>query len=164
MGVVSEVKAQIFSASGGKVGIEFLVNTITTDRQERPSIAALTNGGFVITWQDRSGQGGDLDGGAKAQIYTSSGAKVGGEFLINTVTAGFQSPSSITALANGGFVVTWEDFSGQGGDASSTSIKAQVFNAAGVKVGGELLVNTITFSSRFFPSIAALPNGDFVVT
>ena len=37
-------------------------------------------------------------------------AKVGTEILVNTATAAIQSPQ-ITALSNGGFVVTWTDIS-----------------------------------------------------
>ena len=70
--------------------------------------------------------------------------KVGQEFLVNTVTSGGQEQPTITGLNNGNFVVCWIDPSLQGGDASSYGIKAQVFSAAGAKIGTELLVNTTT--------------------
>ena len=45
----------------------------------------------------------------------------------------------ITALSNGGFVVTWQDPSqgvgGATGDSSGTAVKAQVFAADGTRVG-----------------------------
>jgi len=59
--------------------------------------------------------------------------------------------------------VTWTDFSGLGGDNSVTSIKAQGFTATGVKIGGEILVNTITSGGQMDPSITASgPNGFLV--
>jgi hypothetical protein len=36
-------------------------------------------------------------------------AKVGSEFLVNTVTANNQTYADVALLPNGGFVVTWQD-------------------------------------------------------
>ena len=68
--------------------------------------------------------------------------KIGDEFLVNPATRGDQQNPAITSLRDGGLVVTWVDGSGQGGDSSSTSIKAQMFDASGAKVGNAFLVNT----------------------
>ena len=106
----------------------------------------------------------------KAQVFTANGATVGDEILVNTATANDQDSPQITALANGGFVITWVDDSqgvgGAMGDTSGTAIKAQIFTAAGAAVGGEILVNTATASDQgeWTPQITALANGDFVVT
>src|SRR4051794_8726298 len=90
------------------MGTEFLVNTATLNYQFGSSVTALSNGGFVVTWLDTSGEGGDSSStGVKAQVFDASGAKLGTEFLVNTVTDGAQTGSSVTALSNGGFVVTW---------------------------------------------------------
>ncbi|WP_299085984.1 hypothetical protein, partial [uncultured Ruegeria sp.] len=43
-----------------------------------------------------------------------------------------QSQPSVTALANGDFVVTWTSSDRQQGDTSNTAIKARVFDANGV--------------------------------
>ncbi|MGH6750891.1 MAG: tandem-95 repeat protein, partial [Bradyrhizobium sp.] len=161
----AQVKAQIFDASGHKVGSEFRVNTTTALEQRRPKVSVLSNGDFVVAWEDESGKGGDASGGAiKAQLYHGNGSKVGGEFLVNTTTQGTQNEHAITALANGRFVVTWTDTSGVGGDSSGSAIKAQLFNANGSKAGGEFLVNTITSSFQDEPSVASLKNGGFVVS
>ena len=159
------IKAQIFNASGTKIGGEFLVNTVTWGSQYRPTITALSSGSFVVSWMDDSGQGGDGSGfGIKAQIFSSAGAKVGGEFLVNTETLNTQWNPKVTALSSGGFVIAWRDSSNQGGDSSGFGIKAQIFDAEGTKVGGEFLVNTATLNNQFEPVISALPSGGFVVT
>ena len=133
--------------------------------QNNSKLTALANGGFVISWEDLSGQGGDASGlSVRAQVFDANGVKVGGEILANTSTAGDQDDRAITALANGGFVITWDDTSGQGGDASGASIKAQMFDAGGNKVGSEFLVNTSIANSQQFPSVAGLAGGGFVVT
>ncbi|NJL07332.1 MAG: hypothetical protein HC900_03015 [Methylacidiphilales bacterium] len=159
------IAAQLFDATGSKVGGEFLVNTQTNGMQASPSTTALTNGGFVVTWQDNSGTLGDNDQtGIKAQLFDATGSKVGSEFLVNTQTNGGQHGPSVTALSDGGFVVTWYDSSRTLGDNDGASIKAQVFTVDGNKVGTEFLVNTWTTSQQTIPSITALSDGGFVVT
>jgi hypothetical protein len=41
---------RLYDSSGNPVANETLVNTTTAGAEERPSVAALTAGGFVITW------------------------------------------------------------------------------------------------------------------
>ena len=48
------MKAQVFLADGTRVGAEILVNTATASDQDSPQITALSNGGFVVTWEDDS--------------------------------------------------------------------------------------------------------------
>jgi serralysin len=161
----SSIKAQVFTAAGARVGSEILVNTETTDDHDEPTITGLTNGGFVVSWTDFSGTPGDDSGSSiKAQVFTAAGARVGNEILVNTETAADQYEPTITGLPNGGFVVSWSDDSGTLGDASRTSIKAQVFSAAGARVGSEILVNTETADDQYEPTITGLPNGGFVVS
>jgi len=158
----ASVHAQIFDANGAKVGSEFLVNTKTVDAQGGPSVTTLSNGDFVITWTDNTADGSGY--GVKAQLFDSSGAKIGSEFLVNTTIDNWQTGATVTALPGGGFVVTWTDFSGLGGDSSGTSIKAQLFTADGTKIGTEFLVNTNVIGNQTFPVVMALPNGGFIVT
>src|SRR6266853_601926 len=122
------------AATVSTVGTEILVNTATANAQLALQITALSNGGFVVTWEDFScgvgGATGDSDGGAvKAQVFAADGTRVGSELLVNTATLSSQEAPQITALSDGGFVVTWEDFSsgvgGATGDSSSRAVKAQ---------------------------------------
>ncbi|MBI1407245.1 MAG: hypothetical protein GC145_14105, partial [Caulobacter sp.] len=167
------VKTQVFTAAGATVGGEILVNTATQNSQDNPQIVGLPNGGFVVTWRDASQGAGGATGDAsnyavKAQVFTSTGAAVGGEILVNTATQGAQTAQEITVLSDGGFVITWTDGSlgvgGATGDSSSNAIKAQVFAADGTAVGGEILVNTATAGSQGQNQITALADGGFVVT
>jgi hypothetical protein len=167
------IKAQVFLADGTRVGSEILVNTATTGNQETPLIIALADGGFAVTWQDESlgagGAPGDSDGLAvKAQVFLADGTRVGSELLVNTATTSDQTDQQITALANGGFVVTWRDESlgagGASGDSDDKAVKAQVFLADGTRVGSEILVNSATVNEQKEPQITALANGGFVVT
>ncbi len=158
------VRAQVFDADGSKSGAEFLVNTTTTDVQLIPTITALADGRFVVAWTDGSKSGDDpSDFALRAQVFNADGSKSGAEFLVNTTTTGAQSTATITALADGRFVVAWTDASASGGDTSGFAVRAQVFNADGSKSGAEFLVNTTTTNNQLSPTITALADGRFVV-
>lgn len=156
------VKAQLFDASGARVGTEFLVNSQTIDSQYDPSITALAGGGFVITWATRHTAQDGSGGAVKGQIFSASGAKVGAEFLVNTQAADIQREAVVTATPDGGFVVAWTNYSSSQ-DGSGFAVKAQAFDPAGAKVGGEMLVNTLTTGSQFLPAIDTLADGRLIV-
>ena len=86
---------------------------------------------------------------------------MGNEFLVNTYITGYQSRSDVTALLDGGYVITWRSYQ-QDGNASG--IYAQRYDVNGIKVGNEFLVNTVTESTQSFPSITALTDGGYVIT
>ena len=91
-------------------GPEQLVNTETTSGQGSPDVAVLANGNYVVTWTDDSGIGADTSGaGIKAQMYNAAGDPIGGEFLVNSTTLLSQTVPTVTGLANGDFVVAWQD-------------------------------------------------------
>ena len=146
---------QLFPFSGA----EFLVNTTTNNRQEEPSVASLSSGGFVITWSSHN-QDGD-NGGVYGQAYAADGSLQGSEFLVNTQTANEQRNPAVTGLSDGGFVVTWMS-SQQDGDG--WGIYGQRYDADGVTAGNEFLVNTYTNNSQEAPAVVGLSDGGFVVT
>ena len=163
----SQIRAQVFDANNHKVGAEFQVNTTVAGGQYNSRIAILNSGDFVITWEDQGETNGDTSGeSTRAQMFHRDGTRIGGEFIVNTATTGDQGEPAITALSNGGFVVTWNDGSGTGGDTSGTSVKAQLYDGGGHKVGGEFLVNTLTTGDQTEVSVSALKgaNGGFVAT
>ena len=126
------IRAQIFNADGTRSGGEFLVNTTIQNGQEEPSIAALADGHFVVTWIDQSVTGGDLSVSAiRAQVFNGDGTKSGSEFLVNTTTLSVQFDPSITGLTDGRFVVAWSDASMSADDASGYAVRAQIFNETG---------------------------------
>lgn len=162
----TSIKAQIYAADGAKVGSEFRVNTQTAGGQKVPAVAALSNGGFVVTWQDASGTLGDNIGSSiKAQVYDADGNMLGSEFLINTQTANNQASPAISGLNNGGFVVTWLDYSGAiPGTEYGASIKSQVFAADGSKVGSEFEISpSLNWLHPQAVTVTNLSNGGFAI-
>jgi len=152
------VYGQRFDSNGNKVGSEFRVNAWTTSAQHGPSIASLSNGGFVVVWGS-AGQDGSSDG-VYGQRFDSNGNKVGSEFQVNTWTAGWQGTSFVTSLSDGGFVVVWES---TGQDGSGFGLYGQRFDSNGNKVGSEFRVNTWTTGDQDIPSVSSFYNGGFVV-
>jgi len=144
---------------GATIGAEFQVNTHTNNYQESPSITALADGGWLVTWASYK-QDGD-SWGIFGQRYTQNGKTLGDEFQVNTYTNDEQSYPSTTALADGGWLVTWES-SEQ--DGSLDGIFAQRYAQDGTTVGNEFQVNTYTSKHQSFPSTAALADGGWVVT
>src|SRR5262249_44882352 len=69
-----------------------------------------------------SGTLGDIDHAIHAQVFNESGAKIGGEFLVNSQTSSYQSLASVAALGDSGFVITWT------GESGTSEVKAQIFS------------------------------------
>ncbi|HEX8307711.1 MAG TPA: calcium-binding protein, partial [Allosphingosinicella sp.] len=158
----SAVRAQIFDSAGAKVGPEILVNTVTAHSQSRPAVTALSGGGFVIGWSDDSSPFVNKTD-VKAQIFTASGARVGGEFDLAALTANFQDAVSLAPTASGGFVATWRTSPNSGYSFQDGDIKAQVFDGAGVRLGTEFMVNVGTGGGQAHSQVASFGSGDLVV-
>ena len=144
----------ITAAPAPPVG-EFRVNTYTTDDQEYPDIAVLPNDNFVVVWQTDVG-GGDYD--INAQIFDSSGNKIGSEFRVNQATANPQEYPAIAVFSDGNFVVVW-----QGQDSDTTGVYARIFSSNGTPITGDILVNTTETGSQENPDVAVLPDNNFVI-
>lgn len=153
------VYAQRYDAEGLLRGAEFQVNKTTNEGQYNPSIAVLSDGGWVITWQS-SGQDG-MDSGIYAQRYDAAGLARGPEFQVNTYASWAQEHPAITALTDGGWLVTWQSYV-QDGDR--WGIFAQRYAENGAARGTEFQVNTSTSLSQELPSVKALDDGGWIVT
>ncbi|MEL7360955.1 MAG: T9SS type A sorting domain-containing protein [Bacteroidota bacterium] len=147
---------QRYDKSGATAGSEFQINTYTTGDQQDASVAVDVTGDFVVVWES-DGQDGS-GSGIYGQRYASDGTPLGGEFQINTTTAGNQSAPSVAADLNGDFVVAW-----QGSDGSNTGIFAQRFSNAGVAQGSEFQVNTTTAAGQRTPAVGISLDGAFVI-
>jgi hypothetical protein len=143
-----------YRADGTATDFARFANTTQAGDQADVAIAALTGGGYVITWRS----GSDI----YARRYDASGAPLGPEVQINTYSRpGTRSMPAVAGLADGGYVITWMS---QFQDAArSVGIYAQRFSAAGSPVGGETLVSTDNFTS-LNPAVAGLGGGGFVIT
>lgn len=126
------IKAQLFDRDGGRVGDQFFIAGPTYS-PAHPSVTPLGSGGFVASWYD-SGRTSDDDSvtGIRARIFDATGTAVGGDFPVNTTTMRSQQQASVSALAGGGFVVSWTDtnLSGIRAQLSTRRESAWVSNSA----------------------------------
>lgn len=161
------VFAQRFDGSGARIGTEFQVNTHTGLDQggSHTDIAAAVDaaGNFVVVWGEYERDGGEY--GVFGQRFGSDGARLDGEFLVNTQTLGYQG-NNIAAAAdlNGGFVVVWTGATDGDGDG----VFGQRFASSGVRIGTEFQVNSHvsgepTAYNYGNVSLALDPEGGFVV-
>lgn len=161
----SAIKAQLYDEAGGKINGEFLVNSVYDDGQSTAKVAALANGGFVITWTSADRAGADTENQAiKARIYDGAGAAVDAEFLVNRVYVDNQLYSDIAVLSDGKFVIVWESGDGQGDDSDGRSVKAQVFDETGKHIGQEYLVNQYYVGDQNGVAVTAIDDGGFIVS
>ncbi len=79
-------------------------------------------------------------------------------FRVNTTTTGRQDDADVVALADGGFVIAWED-----GFSGSERISGQIYNADGTRQGGELAL-AHDYVEAVDPSLAATPDGAFFLS
>jgi hypothetical protein len=161
---VDEIFYRVFDADGSARSAVLPANVEHASFQRSSDVIGLTGGRFLVTWTDASGTAPDADfTGVRGRLFEANGTPVDGEFLVNTTTFGTQSRPSLTRLDNGGFVAAWQ------GDINTTAhpfthgIVAQMFDAAGAKVGDEILVgeydNGLALDSV---EIAATPDGGFL--
>ena len=104
------------------------------------------------------------DGVKRTILFNADGSKAGGEFRLNTTTAGEQIYPAVTALADGGFVAVYRGYFMNGG--SSYDVFFQRFGANGAALGAETRANPSlgeTFSYQSQPALAVLESGSFVV-
>jgi hypothetical protein len=118
-------------------------------------VAALADGGFVVTWTDQQG----LD--IRASVYDASGNLVQGNILVNFFhQQGQQFSSDVTALPDGGFIVAWED-------NFDLVERAQRFDEAGNLVGTDFTwvsVAGLSLNTEIHTNAATYSDGRVLLT
>jgi hypothetical protein len=149
--------AQRFNAAGARVGSYDVVNTTTSSFQRGPAIGMSGAGAYVIAWtsdgQDGSGNG------VYAQRFSAAGSAAGGEFPVNTTTAGNQQFPSVAVDNDGTFAIGWQS---EAQDGSGWGVYAREYTAAGVSAGGEFRVNTTTAGAQQNITVATVGGGNVV--
>jgi Ca2+-binding RTX toxin-like protein len=152
---------QRYNADGTANGSETVVNTYTSSYQYYPSASGLSDGGWVVTWmsyqQDGSGYG------IYQQRYDADGTANGGETHVGTTTSSEQTYPDVTALSDGGWLVSWSSYNVSGG---GYGVRQQRYDANGATVGSETTVNTTTTTQSYETrlSVTNLDDGGWVVT
>jgi hypothetical protein len=156
-----DIYARLAGASGGSSfhTIDLRVNTHMADQQVDPAVAALPDGGAIITWSSY-GQDGSLWGVFARKINNNGVFATPKEFQVNVFTFSNQRKPVVAALARGNYVIAW--VSEQERSLGSVDIYARVFSAAGKPLTGEIPVNSGTDPCDT-PDVAPLNDGGFTV-
>lgn len=144
------------------VGSEIHINTTTALQQLNPAVAVDPNGDAVVAFQSGDtnyNQPSSYD--IKARRFNTSGVGQGNDSTVNTVTTDLQFTPAVAIDSTGDFVVAWASYTPLG--SSNRDVFAQRFNAAGVKQGGQITVNTTITNGQVLPTVAMDPNGNFVI-
>ena len=152
-GDTTGIYGQRFDCVGNRVGSEILVNTTTDGQQQYPAVGVASDGKFTIAWQsslqDRSGFG------IFAQRFEGNCQPEGDEFQVNTTTNDDQVYPSLAYNDHGGFVIAWN---GKGsGDSNGVFIRE--YDAEGMALADESLVNGTTDNAQKFATVAAAGSG-----
>jgi hypothetical protein len=116
-----DIHLQRFAANGSPVGDDTLVNhNNIAGLQTSPAIAALPDGGYVVSWTTNDGSLGATDD-VIAQRFDAGGNATANEQMLNTATTGNQSAPALAATPDDGFLAVWQS---QGQDGSGWAVEA----------------------------------------
>ncbi|MCU0782830.1 MAG: hypothetical protein MUF81_02040 [Verrucomicrobia bacterium] len=172
------IYARFLSASNTWATGDILVNTFTNAAQVNPAVTTLANGDVMIVWGSFNQQSANSLQDVYAQRFSSTGQKLGNEFLVNLTTAYNQRSPAVAALSDGKYVVMWvseqqrsgfnEQFDWTNGvppaviGTPSVDIYARLFHAGGAAASDELLINN-GMDVCANPSVAPSSDGGFIV-
>lgn len=177
-----DVYGRIFSPAGTPVTGEFLINSqFTSYNQRSPAVAALANGGFVVSWVSEQERTTAPTPGAGsftvtntaaaptasvdiyARLYSSNGSAQGDEFLVNADLNPCAHPD-VAAGSDGGFTVTWDARDMASVFTNSLDIYARSFTSAGAGSGSTVLrVNSHLYGDQYAPRISSLGTDYLIV-
>jgi hypothetical protein len=96
------------------------------------------------------------------QRYAASGAPIGPEFQVTTVSASYERYPKVAVAPSGAFMVVW-DKAGGWAPPGPPDVYARFYDSSGAPLGPEFLVNTYWTFSQMGGSVAADPAGNFMV-
>jgi hypothetical protein len=151
------------------------VNKVVTGIQLKPQVQLLaSNNNIIFVWQ------GSVTVGGIPNIYarisknsvkdaTTYGTNfIGADIQVNTYTADQQVDPAVAALPDGSAIITWSSY---GEDGSLWGVYARRITAKGTALKADnngstkqFLVNQFTLNNQRSPAVAALANGNYVIS
>ncbi|MEO1786977.1 MAG: VCBS domain-containing protein, partial [Pseudomonadota bacterium] len=150
----TSIRGRVFNADGtprilpGEESAEFVVNIIAETDQSDPDVAALADGGFIVTWSSRDDEQTDKSfGGVKARVFNADGTTrdVGGAGETNFLRIPVDQ-------------ILQNDFSG--------NTNLQITRVSGSELGAFVSLNTtsgeISYDPRNLDVVKALALGEVI--
>lgn len=151
------IGARVLNLDSGTASPQIIrVNQQVLFDQQNPSVATLSDGSAVVTWQ--SGKVGKQS--IHARRLSRTGTPAGDEWVVAAADAESSHKTAVVVETPGrGFAVAWQAV---GADGVSSKIHVQSFNLAGKPDSARRIVGTSALVDRS-PSLAVLSNGDVAV-
>jgi hypothetical protein len=135
-----------------------LVNTVVTvGDQNQSAVAALADGGYVVTFTDNPS-----NQEIRATIFNADNSLRKADFLLATV--GNNTQSKVAGLANGNFAVVYTDSGWAEGGTLGNGISLQIVAPTGVNLTTSIHVNATSTVDETDPDVTVLANGFIFVT
>lgn len=149
-------EARAFDAEDDPLGGDVLIARSTLTWSLDPDTDAVAPQEYVVVWNDVLT--GDLD--IFGQRIDAAGDPIGGVFLVNDETIGYDGFPSIAGDGTGGFVVVWESYRPA---ETAGRIFGRRFDATGAPLGAQFPISSVTTDVESHPDVARDPDGGFVV-
>lgn len=160
------VRAQVFDATGAKVGTEIRVNSralATPNLASAPDVRLANAGtGFMVAFRERAADRTDVTivDEVRAQLFTANGAVVGSELVLKGFQTGFiggQVPAfTLAGLTDGTFALSYEEVNNTLGLMQG---KVQLYSTAGAATGSAIALNG--GQEALQPGVMRLTSGRF---
>jgi hypothetical protein len=139
-------------------GNDIKVGAASNAYAANPSLAALSNGGFVAVWQGNDTVAGGTGAGLWAQLRDAGGAATGAAFaLAPNGDSNIEGEPAVAGLSGGRFVVAYAVIEG-----GATHVAYRVVEANG-SAGAEHVIDSAAGFDPMMPTVAALADGSFAI-
>jgi Ca2+-binding RTX toxin-like protein len=151
-----DIRARLFTPDGTAVDLDFEVIATANDDSDS-NVAALADGGFVVTYTRDFGAG---ERDIRAAVFNSDGSVRTSFVSVDQDAPATDSNSAqVAGLANGNFVVVWEQEPALGGDSE---VYFRLFDASGTALDDGILIDTAGSINEDI-QVVALQDGGFAV-
>jgi len=165
--LIRAIQTRAYFADGSPVGSELTVAGRNGAAVEHATAAIAPNGSKLVVWAQSVADGQiPFRSEVFGTLYDAGGAAVFSARRLNTYEPGDQIPHAVAADGDSNFVVVWESdpldlVPSQ--DGSGHAVIARRISSSGAFLGGEIRVNSFARGDQWPDSVAASPDGRFVV-
>ncbi|QNM95695.1 calcium-binding protein [Chitinimonas koreensis] len=155
------IKQRRYGRDGQPIGNAQFAHARIEGDQMSPAIAALPDGGWVLTWVENGATNGKT--GVYMRRYSAQGMPLAEEQKIGPTDgriSGDESSPAVTALKDGGWIVAWSML----GSAGKWEMHTRRYSGSGQLVGEASLSDIGTVSFLLNPSLAATADGGWIIS
>ncbi|MGQ0564165.1 MAG: calcium-binding protein [Gemmobacter sp.] len=131
-----DIRHRILDIDGTPLTAELSTAASTAGSQIEHSVAALSDGGFVVVWQDFAA---DAAGDVRFRVFDAAGNAVATDLATTQEQSGSrQADPSVTGTPDGGFVIAWTDRNGTNTNRpeGTDAVVVRAFSATGAPLDG----------------------------